>query len=82
MSRDFPGHSNGLSPSPFHPRGRTAILSALAQEQRGLIELLDGGVLEPHAGREFWFGHLHGQPVVLALSRIGKVLRRELRDKK
>jgi adenosylhomocysteine nucleosidase len=25
------------------------------------------------AGREFWLGNLHGQPVVLALSRIGKV---------
>ena len=26
-----------------------------------------------HAGRIFWQGHLYGQPVVLALSRIGKV---------
>jgi adenosylhomocysteine nucleosidase len=25
------------------------------------------------AGREFWLGELHGQPLVLALSRIGKV---------
>ena len=50
-----------------------AILSALAQEQHGLVELL----LQPrkvrHAGRDFWLGELHGHPVVLALSKIGKV---------
>ncbi len=50
-----------------------AILSALAQEQHGLIGLL----LQPrkvrHAGRDFWLGELHGHPVVLALSKIGKV---------
>ena len=73
MPPDSSSHSNGLSPSPSHPRGRTAILSALAQEQQGLIELLDGASREPHAGREFWLGELHGEPVVLALSRIGKV---------
>ena len=50
-----------------------AILSALAQEQHGLVKLL----LQPrkvrHAGRDFWLGELHGHPVVLALSKIGKV---------
>jgi adenosylhomocysteine nucleosidase len=51
----------------------TAILSALAQEQSGLIELLQGPSKVTHAGRDFWQGHLHGQPVVLALSKIGKV---------
>jgi adenosylhomocysteine nucleosidase len=51
----------------------TAILSALAQEQRGLIGLLQHPRQLSHAGREFWQGQLHGQPVVLALSRIGKV---------
>jgi len=51
----------------------TAILSALAQEQHGLIELLRHPRQLSHAGREFWQGQLHGQPVVLALSRIGKV---------
>ena len=50
-----------------------AILSALAQEQRGLIELLQGPSKVSHAGRDFWLGHLHGHKVVLALSRIGKV---------
>lgn len=68
-------HRCGPSPAPPAPRKRhrTAILSALAQEQHGLIGLLAGGSREQHAGREFWLGDLHGQPVVLALSRIGKV---------
>ncbi|MEO8249870.1 MAG: 5'-methylthioadenosine/adenosylhomocysteine nucleosidase [Burkholderiales bacterium] len=51
----------------------TAILSALAEEQAGLIEQLDSPERVRHAGRDFWLGRLHGQPVVLALSRIGKV---------
>jgi adenosylhomocysteine nucleosidase len=51
----------------------TAILSALAEEQQGLLELLQGPQRVQRAGREFWLGQLHGTPVVLALSRIGKV---------
>lgn len=51
----------------------TAILSALAPEQLGLIEQLGDARKTSHAGRDFWLGHLHGQPVVLALSKIGKV---------
>lgn len=51
----------------------TAILSALAEEQGGLLEQLHQAQSIQHAGREFWCGVLHGQPVVLALSRIGKV---------
>lgn len=51
----------------------TAILSALAEEQQGLLELLQQPQKTSHAGRDFWQGRLHGQPVVLALSRIGKV---------
>lgn len=50
-----------------------AILSALLQEQRGLIALLKQPHKITHANRDFWLGNLHGQPVVLALSRIGKV---------
>lgn len=50
-----------------------AVLSALAQEQQGLIEQLDQPECVHYAGRDFWLGHLLGQPVVLALSRIGKV---------
>ena len=51
----------------------TAILSALAGEQHGLIDLLRQPHKTSHAGRDFWQGELHGQPVVLALSKIGKV---------
>ena len=51
----------------------TAILSALAEEQQGLIEHLHQPRRVERAGRTFWQGELHGQSVVLALSRIGKV---------
>lgn len=51
----------------------TAILSALAEEQAGLVEQLQQAQSVHHAGRQFWCGVLHGQPVVLALSRLGKV---------
>lgn len=51
----------------------TAILSALAQEQHSLLALLQQPQQVSHAGRTFWQGQLQGQPVVLALSRIGKV---------
>ncbi len=51
----------------------TAILSALAQEQHGLIELLQHSSKVCHAGRDFWQGELYGHSVVLALSKIGKV---------
>lgn len=51
----------------------TAILSALAQEQAGLLEQLQAPLLQTVAGRDFWSGQLHGRQVVLAQSRIGKV---------
>lgn len=50
-----------------------AVLSALAQEQRGLVSLLGDAQCVRYAGRDFWCGQLLGVPVVLALSRIGKV---------
>jgi adenosylhomocysteine nucleosidase len=50
-----------------------AVLSALAQEQQGLISQLDQPECIRYAGRDFWCGYLLGQRVVLALSRIGKV---------
>jgi len=40
----------------------SALLAQMPDEQRVRI-----------AGRDFWVGHLHGQPVVAVLSRIGKV---------
>ncbi len=51
----------------------TAILSALKEEQQGLLERLQSPRCVTRAGRDFWCGQLHGQPVVLALSRVGKV---------
>lgn len=50
-----------------------AILSALAEEQHGLVDAMDGMQSLRHAGREFWRGRLHGHEVVCALSGIGKV---------
>lgn len=50
-----------------------AIVSALAEEQHGLIELLEDSRCERRAGRTFWRGRLLGQEVVLALSGMGKV---------
>jgi adenosylhomocysteine nucleosidase len=52
---------------------RTAIVSAMEEELRGLREHLAGAACVRHAGRKFWIGTLAGAPVVLALSRIGKV---------
>lgn len=50
-----------------------AILSALLDEQRGLLAELEQPVKVSRGGRDFWRGSWHGQEVVLALSRIGKV---------
>ncbi|ADV01855.1 5'-methylthioadenosine/adenosylhomocysteine nucleosidase [Alicycliphilus denitrificans] len=51
----------------------TAILSALSEEQGSLVHALAQPERVMHAGRAFWRGGLQGQPVVLALSGIGKV---------
>jgi adenosylhomocysteine nucleosidase len=51
----------------------TAILSALPEEQGGLVSMLSQAQCVSRAGREFWLGNLSGKPVVLGLSRIGKV---------
>lgn len=50
-----------------------AILSALPEEQGGLAAALAAPRESVHGGRQFHSGTLHGQPVVLALSGIGKV---------
>ncbi len=52
---------------------RTAILSALPEEQAGLSCALQAPERVVHAGRTFFCGTLEGQDVVLALSGIGKV---------
>jgi adenosylhomocysteine nucleosidase len=51
----------------------TGILSALEQEQQGLLAQLTHARQVRRGGRDFWLGEWHGTPVVLALSRIGKV---------
>ncbi len=51
----------------------TAILSALPEEQHGLLEQLQDAQKQTVAGRDFWLGQLHGQTVALGVSRIGKV---------
>ena len=60
-------------PFALPPGQPLAILSALVDEQRGLIDLLGARQRHEHAGRNFWLGTLEGVPVVLTVSRIGKV---------
>lgn len=55
------------------PETPIAILSALAEEQEGLLAYLHAPQRVEHGGRIFWTGRMQGLPVVLALSRIGKV---------
>jgi adenosylhomocysteine nucleosidase len=50
-----------------------AIVSAMHQELRALLPLLKNARRVELAGRSFHLGRLHGHPVVLALSGIGKV---------
>jgi adenosylhomocysteine nucleosidase len=52
---------------------RTAIVSAMHEELAGVLALMPDEHKVAVAGREFFDGHLHGQPVVAVLSRIGKV---------
>ena len=51
----------------------TAIVSALFEEQQGLVQMLGNARCVTRAGRNFWCGEWHGQAVVLALSGIAKV---------
>lgn len=50
-----------------------AILSALREEQDGLLHAMTDTQKTRRASRTFWRGTLDGHDVVLALSRIGKV---------
>ena len=51
----------------------TAIVSAMHEELAAVLALMPDERKQTVAGREFWLGHLHGQPVVAVLSLIGKV---------
>ena len=50
-----------------------AIMSALLDEQRGLLAQLTQAQRVRRAGRTFWCGQWAGQDVVLVLSKVGKV---------
>ena len=50
-----------------------AIVAAMHEELGALLALMPDEQRVRIAGRDFWIGHLHGQPVVAVLSRIGKV---------
>ena len=55
------------------PHRPAAIVSAMHEELRALLPLLDDRHTVRLAGRDFHHGLIHDQPVVLALSGIGKV---------
>ena len=50
-----------------------AIVAAMHEELGALLARMPDEQRVRAAGRDFWVGHLHGQPVVAVLSRIGKV---------
>jgi len=50
-----------------------AIVAAMHEELSALLAQMPDEQRVRAAGRDFWVGHLHGQPVVAVLSRIGKV---------
>lgn len=50
-----------------------AIVSAMREELHALLVTLDSAQITRLAGRDFHHGELHGRPVVLVLSGIGKV---------
>ncbi|WPH14515.1 5'-methylthioadenosine/adenosylhomocysteine nucleosidase [Variovorax paradoxus] len=50
-----------------------AIVAAMHEELSALLAQMPDEQRVRAAGRDFWVGHLRGQPVVAVLSRIGKV---------
>ena len=50
-----------------------AIVAAMHEELKALLAQMPDEQRVRIAGRDFWVGHLQGQPVVAVLSRIGKV---------
>ncbi|MBU6436385.1 MAG: 5'-methylthioadenosine/adenosylhomocysteine nucleosidase, partial [Betaproteobacteria bacterium] len=52
---------------------RLGVMSALAEEQYGLLALMSQRSSRTHGQRDYHAGLLHGQPCVCVLSRVGKV---------
>lgn len=52
---------------------RLALVAALHDELRAVLQAMPDDVPRVRAGREFWLGHLDGHDVVAVLSGIGKV---------
>src|SRR5476649_3052114 len=52
---------------------RLGIISALHEEQQGLVEAMEGVTTASHGMREYTAGRLWGVDAVCVLSRIGKV---------
>jgi adenosylhomocysteine nucleosidase len=52
---------------------RTALIAAMREELAALLPAIEGATTGQVGGREFWIGHLAGQPVVAVLAGIGKV---------
>ena len=52
---------------------RLGIISALQEEQHGIVEAMQGAATASHAGRVYTHGQLWGIDAVCVLSRIGKV---------
>ncbi|MBE7942545.1 MULTISPECIES: 5'-methylthioadenosine/adenosylhomocysteine nucleosidase [Ramlibacter] len=52
---------------------RTAVVAAMHQELAAVLALMPDEQRESVGGRDFYVGELHGQPVVVVLSRVGKV---------
>ena len=67
LAEPAPGPDPGLSAGPL------AIISAVHEELRALLPELRHPARVRLAGREFYSGQIHGHPVVLVLSGIGKV---------
>ena len=57
----------------LHPPAPIAIVGAMHDELAALLAAMPDELPVRAAGRDFWLGHLEGQPVVVVLSRIGKV---------
>jgi adenosylhomocysteine nucleosidase len=55
------------------PVAPIAVVAAMHEELGALLAQMPDEQRVRAAGRDFWVGHLHGQPVVAVLSRIGKV---------